>query len=269
MRAVNCKSVLTKSKLPKVDYCCNIYVGCTHSCRYCYANFMRRFTGHANDEWGTFVDYKENSIEVLEREVKKIEKDKWVLLGSVTDTYQPIEKKLGLTRKCLEVFLKYQIPVSILTKSDIVMRDIDLLKQIINCEVGLSCSFVDEKIASKLEPYASSPQKRILSLRKLKDAGIKTYLFIGPIIPGLTNLEDVFSATARDVDFVMAESLNLKCGSINNLMESISLIVGKDKAIEIINQCKDDKYWICVENKVNELCKLYNIENRGFFHHYR
>lgn len=141
MKAIKCKTILTKSKLPKVDYCYNAYVGCTHSCKYCYAEFMKKFTGHINDEWGKFIDYKENAVDILKKEVRKIEKDKWVLMGSVTDTYQPIEKKLLLTRKSLEVFLEYQVPVSILTKSDLVMRDIDILMKFPKCEVGVSCAF--------------------------------------------------------------------------------------------------------------------------------
>lgn len=267
MNAIKCKSVLTKSKLPKVDYCYNVYIGCTHSCKYCYAEFMKKFTGHINEEWGKFLDYKENAVDILKKEIRKIKADKWVLMGSVTDTYQPIEKKLLLTRRSLEVFLEYKVPVSILTKSDLVMRDIDILMKFPNCEVGVSCAFSDNKISSVIEPNASSLDKRVITLRELKRSGIKTYAFIGPIIPELTKLEDVFELIASSVDFVMGEALNLRCGNLDKLRKGISELVGEPQADKIISICRSKEYWTVIENKFNELCKKYNIESRGFFVH--
>lgn len=267
MNSVRCKTILIKSKLPKVDYCFNTYIGCTHSCKYCYAEFMKRFTGHMDDEWGKFIDYKENAIDVLEKEIKKIEKGKWVLLGSVTDAYQPVEKKTRLTRRSLEVFLRNQIPVSLLTKSDLVTRDIDLFSQFKNCEVGISCGIIDEKAAAVLEPHASSPCQRLAALKKLKKAGIKTYLFLGPIIPHLTNIDSIFSAAGNDVDFIMAEALNLKCGNPKQLKSTLLALAGEKKSDEIYKSCRSREYWLNAENKFNNLCAVYKIENRGFFKH--
>lgn len=267
MKAIKCKSVLTKSKLPEVDYCYNIYIGCTHSCKYCYAKFMKRFTGHHNEEWGNFIDYKENAVDILKKEIRKVKANEWVLMGSVTDTYQPIEKKLLLTRKSLEVFLEHQVPVSILTKSDLVIRDIDIFMKFSNCEVGLSCAFSDSKISRVLEPNASSIDKRVITLGELKRSGIKTYAFIGPIIPELTDIEDVFELIASNVDFVMGEVLNLRCGNLYNLRTAISELVGEQQADKIITTCKNKEYWIYIENKFKKLCKKYNIKSRGFFIH--
>jgi len=267
MNPIKCKTILTKSKLPKVDYCYNVYIGCTHSCRYCYAEFMKKFTGHIHDEWGKFLDYKENAIEVLKKEIKKIEKNKWVLLGSVTDTYQPIEKKLLLTRKSLEIFLDYQAPISILTKSDLVLRDIDLLMKFQKCEVGLSFAFTDPTVSNVLEPNASSLDQRLNTLKELKQAGVLTYVFIGPIIPGLSNLEDIFTKVGDIIDFAMAEALNLRCGNLNKLIEVLTELVGKEEAAKTINLCRNSEYWLSMEKEFDRLCKAYKVVNRGFFLH--
>src|SRR6056297_2983967 len=104
------KSVVTKSNLPEADYVINPYIGCQHGCRYCYADFMKRFTGHSGDSWGEFVDVKSNAPETI----RKIKKDSLVLVGSVTDPYQPIEGKEKITRKCLEKLVDIQPKLKIL-----------------------------------------------------------------------------------------------------------------------------------------------------------
>ena len=164
IKIIKCKSVLTKSNLPKVDYCINPYVGCMHSCVYCYARFMRRFTGHA-EPWGHFLDIKVNAPEVLAKELARNPRKGTVLLGSVTDAYQPVERKYRLTRAILEILLKHNFPVSILTKSDLVVRDIDLFRQFSECEVGLTITSMDENVARNFEPHASSPKRGLRRLR--------------------------------------------------------------------------------------------------------
>lgn len=209
MNKIIAKSVLTKSKLPASDYCYNPYVGCTHDCKYCYAHFMKRFTGHDNDIWGKFLDYKENCIELLSKEITKVDVKHSIFLSSVTDCYQPIERKLELTRKSLEIFKEYGSNVSILTKSDIVTRDIDILKDMENVEVGLSIGILNDDYSKILEPGATLPSKRIEALKKLNGSGIKTYVFIGPIIPGISDIEQTFLEIKDHVDFVMAEMINI------------------------------------------------------------
>ncbi|MCG2686361.1 radical SAM protein, partial [Candidatus Parcubacteria bacterium] len=125
---IQCKTLLTKSRLPEADYCINPYIGCSHECVYCYSRFKKRFTGHT-EKWGEFVDIKINAPEVLEKQLSRNPKKGVALLGSVTDAYQPVEKKYKITRAILKVLLKYDFPVSVLTKSDLVTRDVDLFKQ--------------------------------------------------------------------------------------------------------------------------------------------
>ena len=175
------KSLLSKSGIPGVDYCINPYVGCSHGCRYCYATFMKRFTGHT-EPWGTFVDSKTNAPEVLHRQMKRAARGH-VLISSVTDPYQPIEEKYKLTRRCLEVLLPYQSSVGILTKSPLILQDLDLLKQFKEIEVGFTIPTDDDEIRKIFEPHAPPIRARIQALKKLYEAGLKTYAFIGPLLP--------------------------------------------------------------------------------------
>jgi DNA repair photolyase len=175
------KSILSKSGIPGVDYCVNPYVGCSHGCRYCYATFMKRFTGHT-EPWGSFVDSKTNAPEVLHRQMKKASRGH-VLISSVTDPYQPVEEKYKLTRRCLEVLLPHQFSVDILTKSPLVLRDLDLLKQFKELEVGITITTDDDEIRKIFEPHASPIEARIQALKTLSKAGLKTYAFIGPLLP--------------------------------------------------------------------------------------
>ena len=130
IKEIKVKDYLTKSNLPASDYVINPYVGCTHACKYCYASFMKRFTGH-KEEWGTFIDIKRCDKEI---DLKKL-KGKTVFMSSVTDCYNQFEEKYQLTRKILEQLIKAKAKINISTKSKLVLRDIDLLKQIENITV--------------------------------------------------------------------------------------------------------------------------------------
>lgn len=264
IQIIKCKSILTKSNLPKVDYCINPYVGCLHACVYCYARFMKRFTGHT-EPWGYFLDIKANAPEILAKELARNPKRGTVLLGSVTDAYQPAERKYHLTRAILEILLRHDFPVSILTKSDLVVRDLDLLKQFSSCEVGLTITTIDEAIARNFEPHASTPQQRAGALEILHKNGIATYAFIGPILPDLTDFEAIFSAIQGKVDFIMAESLNISCG--NHL--SVEEVISKKypSLLQLYKNCFGKKYWDGVETTVKRLASEHQLSLRGFFRH--
>ena len=210
------KSALVKSRIYEVDYVINPYVGCTHGCKYCYARFMKRYTGH-KEPWGTFVDVKTNIATLVSGELsRKKGKNGLILLSSVTDPYQPIEKKYELTRNCLKHLLRYNRTISILTKSALVTRDIDLLNQFNECEVGFTITTYDEKLRKIFEPEASPIEQRISALRKLHDQGISTYVFLGPIIPVLTEqtLSQLFEKFNEGfVDRLLIDKLNIKAGN--------------------------------------------------------
>ena len=264
IKEIESKSVLTKSNLPETDYCINPYVGCLHNCVYCYARFMKRFTNHA-ESWGDFLDIKTNAVKVLENELQKAKKG-LVLLSSVTDPYQPIEKKIELTREILKKLLKHQFPVSILTKSALVLRDIDLFKEFDCIEVGITITTTDDKISADFELAATRASKRIAALKTLKESGIRTYVFLGPILPGFTNIENIFKAIAGSADKIMAEALNPRCGNWDKI---VSLVETKypEKAEQFKSNTYDRKYWVNIEEKVRGLCNFYNIPLQGFYVH--
>jgi DNA repair photolyase len=174
-------SVLSKTGIPGARYSLNPYVGCSHGCIYCYATFMMRYTGHT-EKWGSFVDKKINAPSVLRRELKRAGKGR-VMVSSVTDPYQPAEAEEGLTRQCLKALFDYRFPVDVLTKSPLVLRDMDLLREFSDLDVGITVTTDDERMREIFEPGAPSISERIRALGTLKKNGIRTYAFIGPVLP--------------------------------------------------------------------------------------
>ena len=212
VREIDCKTILSISGISGIDYALNPYVGCAHNCIYCYAVFMKRFTGH-NEPWGDFVDVKVNAQEVLKKQLPKIRWGK-ISIGTVTDGYQPLEKRYKITRSCLEELIKYEYPVSILTKSSLILRDLDLLKKIKILDVGITITTLDEKIKKRLEPRSSSSIERLLALRKLSEEGIDTWVFLGPVLPcfsdSLNKIEELWIAFSdAKVNRVLVDAMNL------------------------------------------------------------
>ena len=207
---VLCKSVLVKSRIYGVDYAVNPYTGCEHNCVYCYAVFMKKYTNH-KELWGEFVDVKINAPTVLRKQITKTKKGR-VLFSSVTDAYQPAEKKYEITRKCLEQFRRTHFFVSILTKSSLVERDIDIL-QTLSCEVGFTFTTLDDTVKSVFEPKSSPVQERLKALTKVHEAGIPTYAFFGPIIPFLSDsqesITEMMSRLQGLVQYIIVDRMNL------------------------------------------------------------
>ena len=190
IREIKAKSIITKTGLD-ADFVINPYIGCAHACIYCYARFMKKFTGH-KESWGSFVDVKINAPDLILGNTDKY-KSKSIIMGSVTDSYNPVERKYKITRKILEKLAPFQPNLEIITKSDLILRDIDLLKKFKNIGVAVSLSFLDEKIRKQLEPLASPAENRINILKQLHKAGIKTVVFISPIFPEITDWQKVIS----------------------------------------------------------------------------
>jgi len=200
---IQAKSVLNTSKI--FDYCVNCYTGCAFNCRYCYAAlFMRRYSGHA-EPWGSFVDVKVNAPEVLARQLKRAKRGV-VWLSSVCDAYQPLEEKYRLTRRCLELLAEVDFPVQVQTKSVLVLRDIDVFRTFREIKVGFSIATEDERTARLFEPNASPVGERIRALRTLKEAGIRTFAFVGPLLPG--NPEALIEALEGKADEILIDRMN-------------------------------------------------------------
>ena len=201
VKEIHAKSILSKSKVS--DYTINPYVGCEHGCTYCYARFMKRWTGH-KEEWGQFVDVKTNAIGLLEHEIRKKRVGN-VWISGVCDPYQPLEKKYELTRSILEVLLKHGWPVTIQTKSPLVLRDTELLREFSGVEVGLTITTANENIRKIFEPNAPPIRERIEAVEKLHSLDIKTFVMIAPVLPKAEGLVEQLSGKA---DYVLIDRMN-------------------------------------------------------------
>lgn len=199
------KSILSASKV--FPYVINPYTGCQHGCSYCYARFMKRFTGHA-EPWGQFVDVKVTAPTLLQKEITRKKPDR-VWISGVCDPYQPLEAKYRLTRACLEILAQNNWPVTVQTRSPLVLRDLDILKPGRDFEVGMSITTADDGIRNLFEPGAPPIMERIRALDELHRNGIKTFAMIAPMLPGAENLADLL---AGKVDRVILDRMNYHYG---------------------------------------------------------
>ena len=202
IRTVEAKNFMTKTGLGH-DFACNPYAGCEHGCLYCYAQTMPLFSNRF-ETWGTYVDIKSYT----NYDIPKNTGSKSLLFSSMTDSYQPTEASVKNTRKVIENIYESNLQVTILTKSALVTRDLDLFRQMKSIEIGFSIA-TDDRWAKVLEPKASLPSKRIEALKELHDAGIKTYVFISPIIPFITNVASIIKAVKPYADYILFDGLNL------------------------------------------------------------
>lgn len=201
---VQTKSIMTKSSLPVGGYSVNPYVGCPHGCKYCYASFMKRFTGHT-EPWGTFVDAK------YWPEIKNPKKYRGqrVVIGSVTDGYNQAEEQFGRTRALLEQLKDSGAKLMICTKSDLVLRDLDLLKTMPDVTVSWSINTLDEQFKDDMDD-AVSIERRLDAMKQVYDAGIRTVCFVSPIFPGITDALAILKRVQNQCDFIWLENLNLR-----------------------------------------------------------
>ncbi|UCE72860.1 MAG: radical SAM protein [Methanomassiliicoccales archaeon] len=239
---INCKTALSPSRLPGFDYALNPYRGCAHGCKYCYAPNTLRIPRR---EWGGFIEVRRNIPKVLGGELRK--KKKGVVgISTTTDPYQPAEKEYELTRHCLSQLLRYDFPVSILTKSDLVTRDLDLLSRFSEVEIGFTITTDNDGERKQLEPNAPSLESRLASMAECSSQGIVTYAFFGPLYPTINEKglkELVKKVKGAGATKIMADRLNLKPGvwdSVNNALVTDSTqrsiwkesIFGKDKGYD-------------------------------------
>lgn len=192
----NAKSILTKNDSPDIgfEYSLNPYRGCEHGCIYCYARPTHEYLGFSlGVDFETKILVKEHAPELLRKELSSA---KWeptlIMMSGATDLYQPIERKLELSRRCLEVLAEFQNPVFIVTKNALITRDLDILTNLakVNCiGVYLSITTLDDDLCGKLEPRTSRPGLRLKTIETLAKAGIPVGVNVAPILPGLTDHE--------------------------------------------------------------------------------
>ena len=264
VKEVRTSKILKTSKLPGVDYAINPYVGCEHACPFCYAMFMKKFTSQKG-EWGEFADVKTNAHQVLRYEIK-INKPGNVLMSSVTDPYMPIEGKYEITRKILEEFAKSEqgrkFRISILTRSTLALRDKDIF-QTLGCDVGFSISTLDATAQKIFEPYASRAQQRLKALRELKDAKIRPYAFLSPILPLITehDLEDIFQEFSKlNLGHVWVDKLNIKSDNWTLIEAQLKKHYPND--VEKWSKILFGRtgYWKDIKSEITTLAKQHNIK---------
>ena len=253
---------LTKSNLPDSDYVINPYVGCTHGCKYCYASFMKRFTGH-KENWGEFIDIKRCNKPI---DLKKIS-GKNIFLSSVTDCYNQYEKDFCITRNILEQLVDSDCNLSISTKSKLILRDIDLLKQMKNLIVCMSINTLNEKFRSDMD-NASTIKERMDTLKELHNNGIYTVLFMSPIFPYITEWKEIIDQTKDYVDEYWFENLNLRGNYKKEILDYIRTNYSDlySDYIDIYLK-KNNKYWKDLAEEINNYCNLNNINYTNYFYH--
>uniref|UniRef100_A0A7C2E1S8 Radical SAM protein n=1 Tax=Ammonifex degensii TaxID=42838 RepID=A0A7C2E1S8_9THEO len=225
LKPIHCKTALNRTGIGGYRYCLNPYFGCAHGCLYCYADTVLRFASRAG-KWGGFVVPKVNFPEVLARELqRKRALLGRIIVGTVTDAYQPAEAEFGLTRKSLAIFVERYpyVEIELLTKSDLVVRDADLLRKLRRCSVGFTVTVPDDGTAAVLEPGAAPPAARLRAAGKLAAAGVDVWAFIAPVLPGITDAPGVLErlvVALRDagVREVYLDALNPYPASVKRLM---------------------------------------------------
>ncbi len=233
------KEIFTKAKIPSCDWAVNQYVGCGHGCSYCYARFMGRWREYG--EWGSWIEAKINAPDLVKGRYIKGR----VFMSSVSDAYQPIEKNLNLTRKILENMDK-NIELSILTKSDLALRDIDILKQFNSVEVGFTVNSFAGKEKDLFEPDSPTNKRRIEAMKVLKKNNITTYAFVSPIIPNLVDIKKVIKNTRDYADYYWFELINIRgAGKVFSQIlekeypESYKIVQNKEYFSKYINELKN------------------------------
>jgi DNA repair photolyase len=248
-----CKNILNKSGIKGVDYAINPYIGCGHACRYCYARFMTRWY-HQGEKWGCFVDVKSNAVERLRAEAPR-KMLGVILLSSVTDPYQPAEGKYEVTRSILRVLREYDFPVQILTKSSLILRDLDVITELHEVEVGITLTCMNDSVRRVFEPGASTIIERLDALKKLSEVGVATYAFLGPLLPYLCEerLEELLNILADRVNRVLVDRLNIKAGNWEPIKNSLDRFYPKLKQNFQAASLENSKYYDSLRGKMRVL----------------
>jgi DNA repair photolyase len=257
IKETTCKTALSRSGIYGWQFTINPYRGCEHSCKYCYAPNIIRVPRSA---WGSFVEVKKNIPTILSKELKRT-KPGLVGISSVTDPYQPLEEKYRVTRYCLEQLLKNNFPISIITKSPLILRDIDLLKKFSHSEITISISTLDVNLSRLIEPKAPTIGQRLDALTKLSSEGFNTYAFLGPLLP-ILDVDEIPGLIHRigetGVRTVMVDSLNLKPGIWNDMNRALK---NEPKIRDIFEQrlFSEKKYYETMFNIIKIECENLKI----------
>ncbi len=263
IREIPVKTYVAKSKIPGVDFVINPYVGCTHGCVYCYAEYMRKFSGH-EEPWGQFLDVKTCPVPLKPAQLFR----QRVLLSSVTDPYNPHEATFQRTRQLLQQLHYCQARVFILTKSALVLRDLDILKQLAESEVCFSFSSADDEVRQRAEPGASSVQQKIEALNTLHAHGIKTAVMAAPLLPGISDWQAIVQATRPYTLRYSFDSLNMRPAYQRNVVEFVGRFYPDLLPLYTRIYIEEDTtYWTNLAQEITSYCARENIPADVYFPH--
>lgn len=220
IREATVEHVLRPDPLPEVDYSFNPYVGCFHACQFCY---VPRLLQIDRSTWGTTLVVKRNAATVLAREVRKLPRG-LVMISTATDPYQYVEGKYRITRHALEVLLRAQWPVSVLSRSPLMVRDLDLFTRFDEIDVGMSVPTLDDRARALLEPWAPPIEARLRCLQHLAEAGLETFVSFAPAYPptgGETPESIAAEFAARGVTAVFTRTLDGRWGAREAILDRL------------------------------------------------
>jgi len=239
------QNIISKNNSPDIPFNLSInpYQGCEHGCVYCYARDSHQYWGYsAGLDFESKIIVKHNAPDLLERSFLN---PRWkvepVMFSGNTDCYQPAERKYELTRELLKVCLKFRNPLSIITKNSLILRDIDLLKELASLglvQVMISITTLNENLRRKLEPRTATSRKRLDVVRQLSEASIPVGVMIAPIIPSLnmSEIPDIVEASASAGAYEVSHTILRLNGKVEEIFKNWLLAVYPDKAQKILNQ---------------------------------
>lgn len=250
IKDIDVKDIMSKTNLPIGDFAVNPYVGCFHACKYCYASFMKRFTNHP-EPWGEFIDVK-HWTPIRDRGQYA---GKEAFFCSVTDPYQPHEARFKRTRAVLEQLQGTGIKISISTKSDLILRDLDLIKSFPYARVSWSINTLDDDFRSEMD-RAVSIERRLEAMRQFYEAGVDTTCFISPIFPGITDVEAIIERVKHQCNLVWLENLNLRGDYKGRILTWVHEHHPElDDLYRLIYTKKDRTYWSELDGQLRTYCE--------------
>ncbi len=267
VREQKCERLLAPSSIPLGDFVINPYRGCRIGCAYCYAqknkNILKR-----NMPWGSFVDVKVNAPHILREELKG-KKIKRVLIGSTTEVYQPCENDFGLMREILAMLNAEGVRCTILTKSPLIIRDIDLLQNNPEPIIYFTVSPIPERVRKDIEPHAASFEKRKEAIERLVAAGITTHVYGNPVIPHIFDLEIFMKAFHGSVSHLAFEGINGRMIDWQYLRTFFSeeyRNIVDDMDMVFTNEDHWNMYWCELDSALRALNAHYGYSLQTFFH---
>lgn len=259
-----CKTALSPSRLPGLDYSLNPYRGCSHQCAYCYVPSILRIP---KTDWQNHIQIKTNIPNILSKELKR-KKPGTVGISTVTDPYQPLENQYHLTRYCLEQLLKHDFPINIQTKSSNINQDLKLITHFTHPEVMISIATTNDHHRQLLEPHSSPLHQRLNTLKLFAETGIKTSVFLGPLYPTLTiqDIQQLISQFADiGVDEIMVDKFHLKPGIWGSIAHNLQTEPSLQNQFKTAFFTQKNFYYTYLIKTIETTCKKSHISFKHAF----